>query len=370
MVIFVLKIGDKIKQLRKQQHITQEKLAAYLNISYQAVSKWENGTALPDVTLVPQIANFFGVTADELLGMKEQEETEELKVYEAKYHENNRLGKMMDNILLSREVLTRYPRNYQWMLNLAYPLTQYEDTPEHRKYSAENGFREEAISICERILEDCTTDSIRHSAIQILCYHYPEVGKREEALKLANEMPDMLVSRDFLLERIYKGEERIKQSQNTLIQMIDMSAGSIWWLISLMDKELTISQKIELLETANQLFKLILKDDEDSLFFNCRLCRNYSRLAELWCQLGDITKAMESLLLAEKTAVAYDKGLDSGEQTYRSLLANRCTFNPKTVGKNWEGTETGLVLKNMDKSVFDSMRNMDAFCALQNRLRA
>ena len=57
----MLKIGDKIKSLRKAQDITQEKLAAYLNISYQAISKWENGTALPDITLVPKIANFFGV---------------------------------------------------------------------------------------------------------------------------------------------------------------------------------------------------------------------------------------------------------------------------------------------------------------------
>lgn len=38
-----LKIGEKIKQLRRTQNVTQEKLADYLNISYQAVSKWENG---------------------------------------------------------------------------------------------------------------------------------------------------------------------------------------------------------------------------------------------------------------------------------------------------------------------------------------
>lgn len=47
-----MKIGDKIKELRKKQDITQEKLAAYLNISYRAISKWENGMALPDVTLI------------------------------------------------------------------------------------------------------------------------------------------------------------------------------------------------------------------------------------------------------------------------------------------------------------------------------
>ena len=65
----MLKIGEKIKELRKAQDVTQEKLADYLNISYQAVSKWENGLALPDITLVPQLANFFGVTCDYLLGV-------------------------------------------------------------------------------------------------------------------------------------------------------------------------------------------------------------------------------------------------------------------------------------------------------------
>ena len=63
----MLNIGEKIKELRKAQGVTQEKLAEYLHISYQAVSKWENGLALPDLTLMPALSNFFGVSADYLL---------------------------------------------------------------------------------------------------------------------------------------------------------------------------------------------------------------------------------------------------------------------------------------------------------------
>ena len=66
----MLKIGEKIKELRKAQDITQDKLASYLNISYQAISKWENGTALPDITIVPKIANFFGDLLIICLGSK------------------------------------------------------------------------------------------------------------------------------------------------------------------------------------------------------------------------------------------------------------------------------------------------------------
>ena len=76
--------ADVIVELRKEKGFTQQDLANKLHITDKAVSKWENGTALPDITLVPQIANFFGVSADELLCMKEMDETEELKEYEYK----------------------------------------------------------------------------------------------------------------------------------------------------------------------------------------------------------------------------------------------------------------------------------------------
>ena len=63
-------IGDKIKYLRRQKSITQEVLADVLHISFQAISKWENGIAQPEVTMIPVIANYFGVTIDELFGFK------------------------------------------------------------------------------------------------------------------------------------------------------------------------------------------------------------------------------------------------------------------------------------------------------------
>ena len=201
----MLKIGEKIKELRKAQDVTQEKLADYLNISYQAVSKWENGLALPDITLLPKLANFFGVSTDELLDLKASENETELRRYEKEYHELGRKGKILEKIELSRKVLDLYPRNYQWMLNLAYGLVSYGATSEQQKYREEHKFVEEAISLCERILEDCTVDSIRHSAIQILCYEYPKMNKKEAAIKLAEDMPNMLICKEMLLSHIYSG---------------------------------------------------------------------------------------------------------------------------------------------------------------------
>lgn len=60
-------IGEKIKSLRVERHITQETLAKHLNITYQAVSKWEQNLTSPDISAIPDIAAFFDITTDELL---------------------------------------------------------------------------------------------------------------------------------------------------------------------------------------------------------------------------------------------------------------------------------------------------------------
>ena len=62
-----MKLPDKIIKLRKATGISQEELAERLNVSRQAISRWENGSALPDAQNILQISKLFGVTADYLL---------------------------------------------------------------------------------------------------------------------------------------------------------------------------------------------------------------------------------------------------------------------------------------------------------------
>lgn len=61
-----MNIGGKIQALRKSRGITQMQLAAGLGVSFQAVSKWECGRSLPDIGLLPVIAECFSVSLDEL----------------------------------------------------------------------------------------------------------------------------------------------------------------------------------------------------------------------------------------------------------------------------------------------------------------
>lgn len=63
-----IKINEQIAFLRKQKGLTQEELANALGVTNQAVSKWESAQCCPDIQLLPLIADYFGVSIDELMG--------------------------------------------------------------------------------------------------------------------------------------------------------------------------------------------------------------------------------------------------------------------------------------------------------------
>ena len=81
-----LKIGEKIKAKRRERDYTQEELANILGVSKAAVSKWENDESFPDVTMLPQIAQLFHITMDELFDyIKEKTGGRELNNYIDKF---------------------------------------------------------------------------------------------------------------------------------------------------------------------------------------------------------------------------------------------------------------------------------------------
>lgn len=63
-------LGKRIATLRKNMKLTQDQLAERLGLTAQAISKWENDQSCPDITMLPRLAEIFGITTDELLGME------------------------------------------------------------------------------------------------------------------------------------------------------------------------------------------------------------------------------------------------------------------------------------------------------------
>ena len=74
-----MELNNKLRSLRTAKGVTQEQLAAELGVTAQAVSKWERGTTAPDISLLPDLSVYFGVSIDELFGLTEEKEYERIQ---------------------------------------------------------------------------------------------------------------------------------------------------------------------------------------------------------------------------------------------------------------------------------------------------
>ena len=352
-----MNIGLKIKELRKKRGITQERLAEYLNISSQAVSKWENGTALPDITLVPKISSFFAVSTDELFSTKPEITDKKLLEYRQKATEFKRVFDYASVAKLMEKALEEYPSNYEFMWELVHAYSH--ERRDHREYG-------DIIPLCERIVEDCRDETLRHNAIQMLCIGYTHDGRRQEALNLIDTLPDEPVEKNWLLEFVLEGEEKIAQSQKNLIfcvewavsQLIHLSASNI------MGKELSYDEKIRFAETALTIYTAVFTEGHKSPSGGA-FRHIYERISELYLGKGDKENGIKYLRLAAEASEYYDKYAASGEG-YKPIFVNRC----KTEQGPNDYIDTIRLMQLMDiRKAFDLVRDTEEYKEIYSHLK-
>lgn len=107
-------IGQTIKKLRKEKNLTQEELAELLNVTSQAVSKWENETGMPDISQILPLAGVFGVSTDVLFGVEGTTADEEAVKIIKKANTMTEYGKLHTYLNAYDELiegLKKYPGN-------------------------------------------------------------------------------------------------------------------------------------------------------------------------------------------------------------------------------------------------------------------
>ena len=191
-----IKLGEKIRTLRKQKNISQDVLAQYLGVSFQAVSKWENGDNLPDVTMIPAIASFFDVSTDELFDFNriEMENKVQQLCWDIAQYRYSQPEKAEEDL---RALLKQYPGNEIVLNNLIYSLQI-------------NKKHHEVIEICKALMEGTKYDDVRYDAARILAKTYHEIGQKDLIKPTLELIPEIYFSKLELAANLLDGEEAME----------------------------------------------------------------------------------------------------------------------------------------------------------------
>ena len=321
--------GETLKKLRKQKDMTQEQLSEYVNISPQSVSKWETNLTLPDITIIPMLANIFDVSADVLLGIDIALKNERIEKIVKEAGNYLFTGQYEEAEKILRGALKEYPNSYNLMAILAPTLKNlawYAKTEAVKK-----ALNEEVISLGEKILAECTDDKVRSNAILNLCYTYCDIGENEKAMDLANKQS--AITSDSLRGYILKGTEKFKHKQKTIANdMIGICEEIInLYLIPLDGEEMAVHKADEYAALDSKVIDIINILCEDGNFgsFSHLLSRAHLKLCDFNIQKKDNNAALKHFRLAAQNTILFDAKCrcdDDTAEEYTSLLFRGMKF--------------------------------------------
>ncbi|MBE6547529.1 MAG: helix-turn-helix transcriptional regulator [Ruminococcaceae bacterium] len=312
-----IKIGKKIRLLRKKNDTTQEKLAEYLKVTPQAVSRWESEICYPDIETLPLIADFFGVGMDELLCYDSVQKEAKIKDYlerAERLEDSESFGECLE---LLREAYAEIPSSFEIQLELAKVLSAINvDKPKKADLA-------EAISLCNHVLDYCTDDELRDETKKTLCDIYSHQLRNDKAaLDIAEKLHSMDYSKEIVKATVLTGEIAFKQAQTNIVEFAD----NIWWHIyniscvpDIAENNYTLDQKIQVMKKGIDLFEVIFGDG--LLYYNDRIANSYRQLAMLYLMQGDRVKALDCVEKMAQYAIAFDTRPDSAN--YTSILINK-----------------------------------------------
>ena len=229
----MMKLGDKIKALRKERNISQEVLANYLGVSFQAVSKWETGSTMPDVTLIPAIASFFRVSTDELFEFNLFEMEKEIEDICYESYKYRYAGDMENAEKILRDGLQRFPGNDKLLNCLLYTLDYKQRA-------------DEVISLCKTLIESVKDDAIKYDACRMLAECYKENGQEELIGPTLEMIPEIYITKLDLVASLMRGEKSYeaaqKQKNISAESLINMLIITGKYLMEMGEKEKADSQ--------------------------------------------------------------------------------------------------------------------------------
>jgi tetratricopeptide (TPR) repeat protein len=239
---------------------------------------------------------------------------------------------------LLRTALKEYPNSYKLMEGLASVLNlkvSYHDT----KWNEEKKkpMQEEIITLCEKILAECTDDSLRYQSIQLLCRIYVRIGETEKAASFAKKMPNQTQSG--MITETLKGTEKYKHMQqqiasgaffdvlNNIELLMDGSYAALDDGTAPYNSDEHIVLHHKIIDIVN-----ILIEEGSFGDFTRQLASSHRRLASFYAKKDDGAASLNHFRLAAKHAGMYDSMPpislinDDSREEYTSLLFKGVKF--------------------------------------------
>ncbi len=253
-----MNIGNKIKALRKVRGVTQEQLANAIGISFQAVSKWENNIALPDITLLPILANYFGISIDELFDFSLTEMENEIeKIVDEAYQFRESDPEKSRKIL--NEGLKKYPENDILLNNLLYVITEPDET----------------INIALRLIEKTPLSEVKYDALRFLAYAYKKKGDLKSAESAIEQIPEIYFTKLTEMAYLLEGEPKFKAAEKQKWISFENLLQMMWKLAECYEAEGDIQKATDETEKALKLIPILNHPNFDIYtdFFNKQIAR-------------------------------------------------------------------------------------------------
>lgn len=363
-------MGQVIKRLRKEKNFTQEELAEQLGVTFQAVSKWENGSGMPDISQIVPLATVFGVSTDTLFGMHGADNAEEVqKIIEdarARITDPATTESVRYCYRVLTDALNKYPNNTALLLqcletgiSLAYP--------ENDIYDIENGksIYLESIRQADLIIKygNNTTDILRAHMIMVLLHS--AYGNTEAAKKHAIQFPiraDMTAHKTNAyiahFEKDYKKEN--KNLQYDCMYHLEALLDDIVKLGLCYYRLENYKDAQEVLSDALRLIEIVCRKEDTMPSLHYRESGDiYALLAEVYLKDRNIDNALQTLQKMVNHDLCVCTKYKSSIKMHTPLL--RDTDN---VYYHTRPNIKGKLLNKLNNPVFDELRENNDFCKL------
>ncbi len=229
-----MNIGKKIKELRIKNNITQERLAEEMNVSPQAVCKWESGKTMPDITLLPELSVFFGVTIDELFELTDSTHFERINnmLYKRFSLDSNEFS-YAESFLKERNTKALLARLYENRANEYHS----KSTELAKQALKENPHDENIHSVLCGPLWGCWDLTNHHELID---FYYDFISKNPNNVNAYEYLAELLTA-DSRLDEAEKIVNRMNKMKHSLrayriMAKIEIKKGNIEAAKALLDK--------------------------------------------------------------------------------------------------------------------------------------